>query len=256
MKTLAAESAKKNDPQSKGFSPSRGFEVNRGIDPLKSFNLGSKSSQVRSLDFVNTPQSSSMLGSPAQELRTLQLECVGQDDVCTDNLDQLISDAVYCKSSNVSSAQNKERCVMDVNSSPPTDHVLDEESLYEDIEECPSDSLNEWPTHLRSVKTNVRMIPLDKMTQGQLLTRQLLLRDLGGKVCDINSIDSWDPLASSLDTDVRNGLVKEIEAEEAFLPTPGQLTPPLKGKGQALWARDSMLFRAMNDMNAVMKGTE
>jgi hypothetical protein len=59
-----------------------------------------------------------------------------------------------------------------------------------------------------------------------------------------------------LEVEVRNAMVKEIESEDNFLPTSGVLTPPIKGRGQQLWARDNTLFMAMNDTNVVMKGTE
>jgi hypothetical protein len=101
---------------------------------------------------------------------------------------------------------------------------------------------------------NKVLIPVDQMSVGQRMSREVILQEIGSKECNAGVIDVWDPLAYSLDNNEKSRIVKEIEQEQDFIPLAGTLAPPIKGKGQGLFNRDNALCRILEDVNIMVKG--
>jgi hypothetical protein len=102
---------------------------------------------------------------------------------------------------------------------------------------------------------NKVIIPVEQMSVGQRLSREVLLRELGPKECKSGIIDYWDPLACALDNENKSRMVKEIEQDQSVIPVVGNLAPPIRGKGQTLFNRDNTLLKVLEDVNVMIKGS-
>jgi hypothetical protein len=98
-------------------------------------------------------------------------------------------------------------------------------------------------------------LPVESMSVGQRISREVILRELGPKECRLGMIDCWDPLACTLDNDSKNRMVKEIEQDQDIVPVAGLLTPPIRGKGQAMFNRDNALVKILEDVNTMVRGS-
>jgi hypothetical protein len=99
------------------------------------------------------------------------------------------------------------------------------------------------------------MLPIEHMSVGQKISRDVILRELGPKECKLGVIDYWDPLACNLDSDDRNRMVKEIEQDQDFIPVAGALAPPIRNKGQAVFNRDNALLKILEEVNTMVRGS-
>jgi hypothetical protein len=96
--------------------------------------------------------------------------------------------------------------------------------------------------------------PEEALTVSQELARQLVLRELKDKSNNIGTFDAWDPLAQVIDVEKRKWIIQQLEINYGFASLLGEFTPPLKGKGTAIYNRDNALYRMMSDAATVMKG--
>jgi hypothetical protein len=112
-----------------------------------------------------------------------------------------------------------------------------------DSEDSPSESVNRVT------------LPIEYMSVGQRISREVILRELGPKECKLGVIDYWDPLACNLDNDDKIRMVKEIEQDQDFIPVAGALAPPIRGKGQAVFNRDNALLKILEEVNTMVRGS-
>jgi hypothetical protein len=231
-----------------------------GIGGLKSFG------PLKDGSFRDSRKGSSIpLGSPSQELQHFYLAERGFEpgDI---SLDERISLAVHGGSRNVrdpvqtaqvslNNSSASEESAEGVNDGYPVlldsndeDNVMEMSSYPYSLEVNESSEDNE---NSRQRKSKIKEI--SKMSDGEMLTRELLTKELRNN--NVIGLDKWDPLMSVLSTDVRKQMIKEIDDQEDVIPLPGILAPPLKTKGQVVQSRDTMLYRVMNDVESVVRGT-
>jgi hypothetical protein len=151
----------------------------------------------------------------------------------------------------------------------PGDEVNDTEMLMSDDEEVSMDGEEEAigdderteriPLIHKDSKRRLRgvgrsVISLEQMTEGQRLARETIGREILEDPRDSSALSVWDPLAFTISEEKKETLIKEVEAEPVFFPSPGKFTLPIKGSGQASWAKDNALYGLMNDTNVLVRG--
>jgi hypothetical protein len=133
--------------------------------------------------------------------------------------------------------------------------VITEQKELGDMDVLPDDVNAEEEEGSYMDNISKMMIPVEQMSVGQRLSREVVLRELGPKECSSGVIEMWDPLACTLDADNRSRMIKEIEGDQTVIPVAGILTPPIRGKGQALFNRDNTLCKILEEVNIMMKGS-
>jgi hypothetical protein len=234
------------------------YESDGAVD---SFGHSSASDVGRSRGSRSSSLSSAHLGSPEVELDSFRRSQFGfASSRKFRNLDDDVYRAVHGESGYLTGRDRN-----DVNSYMAGDRIVpvgfgnayDSDEVYDEneAEELSSDQVLDMSRRVSGFNSgNKSVISMEEMTEGQRLARELLLRELGSGVGRNGSLDMWDPLVFLMDASYRDSVAKEIESISAFVVSPGTLTPPAKGRGRMLFARDSQLYRAMNDLILVVRG--
>jgi hypothetical protein len=163
------------------------------------------------------------------------------------SLDEVISDALYSPRTEERRTERGDVIGSPVIMSPRSYSGEGQHSEWsEDEEEF------ELSEEMMEVKPRRGVKDVSVLSRGEILAREILDETL--RNCGVHGIESWDPLALSLEREVRKRVLKELEVNEDYIGMPGPLRQPLRGKGAGVSARDATLFYIMNDVQAVMRG--
>jgi hypothetical protein len=166
----------------------------------------------------------------------------------TGDLDKRVQSAIKSKNGNTLSSHQQNSIL-----TPVKDMSIEGDDDIDNWYSNPSLAKKEKNGVAKNKIRGKPIIPMGKRSICQQLSRELIERQLGSGV--FGGIDNWDPLVSLLSMEEKNKLVKDLELQEVFVPTPGVLAPALKGKGQLVWNRDNALLGVMTDINSMMQGT-
>jgi hypothetical protein len=217
---------------------------------------------------IRTASLCGQLGSPLSELKQLRSCQIGSDSKreasTLDSQLWLLTHSNRDEQLPRVSLENKDRegpvavspsvSIIDPQSTLTGTRENDVEQTYEIDNLTDSMNVSEEDIDYNNI-TNKILIPVDQMSVGQRMSREVILREISSKDCNTGVIDVWDPLAYSLDNNEKSRMIKEIEQEQNFIPLAGTLAPPIRSKGQGLFNRDNALCRILEDVNIMVKGT-
>jgi hypothetical protein len=121
----------------------------------------------------------------------------------------------------------------------------DREMLYEDVG---------MPRERNQEVGGRKIVTMEKMSRGQIMARDVLMRALDLDQSKGEELDKWDPVSFQIDPDRRKELENDITSDVVFMPTPGLFAPPIRGKGLALYSKDNALYKMMVDVSLSMRG--